>query len=219
MSTLAIYGVGGLGREVLELATIINKADKRWDDFFFIDDGDVPGVVSGLNVYKYEEALEKFDKNFELAMGIGEPRTREMLFRKIENDGLVTPTLIHPDVYIPKSASIGKGVVIQYGCFISCDVKIDDYVYIQPQCNIGHDDILEKGCMISGFGNIAGIVRIGEWAYVGMSSAVKEMVSIGAWSVVGMCSMVHKDIPDEMVALGNPARPVARNTDKRVFRD
>ncbi len=36
---LAIYGAGGLGREVLELAKIINKKEKLWDSFIFIVDG------------------------------------------------------------------------------------------------------------------------------------------------------------------------------------
>ncbi|MCR4615558.1 MAG: NeuD/PglB/VioB family sugar acetyltransferase [Clostridiales bacterium] len=217
MSILAVYGVGGLGREVLELAKTINEKNKKWESFIFIDDGDVPGVVNGVSVYKYDEAVKKFGKEIEIAMGIGEPRVREILFNKIAGDGIGTPTLIHPEVHIPESTVIGKGVVIQYGCFISCNVKIGDYVYIQPHCNIGHDDVLDKGCMISGFGNLAGIVHVGEFSYVGMSAAVKETVNIGSWSVVGMCSMVHKDIPDEMVALGNPARPIAKNSDRRVF--
>ena len=127
---LGIYGASGLGREILELARLINDKENRWDDFIFIDDGDVPSVVSGKRVYKYEEAKEKFGSQMEIVMGIGEPATREMLFDKIEKDGIFTPTLIHPDVHVPESTKVGTGVVIQYGCFISCDVVIGDYVYI-----------------------------------------------------------------------------------------
>ena len=35
---LAIYGAGGLGREVLELAMQINKLQSRWSSLCFIDD-------------------------------------------------------------------------------------------------------------------------------------------------------------------------------------
>lgn len=215
---LAIYGASGLGREVLELACIINKEKRRWDSLVFVDDGDVPSVVSGHKVYKYDVAKEMYGDSLEFVIGIGEPLTRKTLFAKIDRDAFSTPTLIHPDVYIPDSTKIGNGVVIQYGNFISCDVSIEDYVFIQPQCNIGHDDILEEGCMIAGFGNIAGGVKIGRYSYIGMSSAVKELVRIGDFSVVGMGSVVHKDIPDEMIAMGNPARPIARNEEKKVFK-
>lgn len=215
---LAIYGASGLGREVLELTKIINLKIPRWSDFIFIDDGDVPPVVSNIAVYKYDEAKEKYSFNLEIAMGIGEPSTREKLFRKIKEDGISTPTLIHPDVYIPESTKIGKGVTIQWGSFISCDVTIEDYVYIQPQCNIGHDNILEEGCMISGFSNIGGIVHIGKWSYLGLSSVVKQLVQIGEHSIIGMGSVVHKDIPDRVIAMGNPARPMAKNDKEQVFR-
>ena len=36
---LGIYGAGGHGREVLELAEIINNKNSRWDKIIFIDDG------------------------------------------------------------------------------------------------------------------------------------------------------------------------------------
>jgi acetyltransferase-like isoleucine patch superfamily enzyme len=33
-----------------------------------------------------------------------------------------------------------------------------------------------------------------------------------------MYSAVYKDIPDEMIAMGNPARPMKRNEERRVFK-
>lgn len=215
---LGIYGASGLGREILELARIINDKENRWGEFIFIDDGDVPSLVSGKKVYKYEEAKEKFGSQIEIVMGIGEPATREMLFEKIEKDGIPTPTLIHPDVHIPESTTVGNGVVIQYGCFISCDVVIEDYVYIQPQCNIGHDDILKKGSMIAGFSNLGGIVHIGKWSYIGLSAAIKQTIDIGDYSIVGMGAIVQRDIPEGSIAMGNPARVMAKNENRRVFK-
>ena len=83
---LAIYGASGLGREVLELAKAINEKENRWQKFVFIDDGDVPSVVDGCDVYKYDVAKKLFDTNLQIAMGIGEPLTREKLFKKIKAD-------------------------------------------------------------------------------------------------------------------------------------
>ncbi len=217
MRVLGIYGAGGLGREVLELAEIINMEEKRWDEFIFIDDGDIPDIINNCKVYKYIKAKECFSSALEVVIGIGEPVTREKLFEKLNNDGIVTPTLIHPDVYIPKSTKIGPGVIIQYGCFISCNVIIDNYTYINPQCNIGHDDIIEEGCMIAGFSNIAGVVHIGKWTYLGLSAAIKQTINIGNHVIVSMGAIVQRDVPDNMIIMGNPARIIARNEDGRVF--
>ena len=215
---LGIYGAGGLGREVLELARIINGRTKIWEDFIFIIDGDGGNLVNDVIVYSYEDAIGKFKGNLEISMGIGEPAVREKLFAKIERDGIGAATLIHPDVYIPSTTTIGKGVTIQYGCFISCNVLIEDYVYIQPQANVGHNDILKTGCILSGMANLAGNVKVGNYTYLGLSTAIKEGVSIGDYSIIGMYSAVYKDIPDEMIAMGNPARPMRRNEDHRVFK-
>lgn len=215
---LGIYGAGGLGREVLELAKIINHKEKRWDRIIFIVDGATQKEVHGIQVFDYNDAKKKYGAFLEAAIGIGEPAVREKKFVQLKTDGIMMPALIHPSVYIPDTTSVGKGVVIQYGCFISCDVTIKNFVYIQPQCNIGHDAVLSEGCMISGFGNIAGTVNIGSYTYVGMSAAIREGVSVGNNSIIGMGSVVYKDVPDEMVAMGNPARPMSKNTDRMVFR-
>ena len=215
---LGIWGAGGLGREVLELAKIINGRDKRWDGFVFIVDGAAVSEVNGAKVIEYEDAKKKFD-GLEVIIGIGEPAVREEKFNLLKNDGIATPSLIHPDVHVPDTVKIGEGTVIQYGCFISSDITIGDNVFVQPQCNIGHDDELADGCIISGFGNLGGYVSIGKYTYIGLSVAVKEHVNIGNYSIVGMGAIVYKDIPDEMIALGNPARPIAGNTDRIVFKD
>ena len=215
---LGIWGAGGLGREVLELAKIINDRDKRWDGFVFIVDGAAVSEVNGVKVIEYEDAKKKFD-GLEVIIGIGEPAVREEKFNLLKNDGIATPSLIHPDVHVPDTVKIGEGTVIQYGCFISSDITIGDNVFVQPQCNIGHDDELADGCIISGFGNLGGYVSIGKYTYIGLSVAVKERVNIGNYSIVGMGAIVYKDIPDEMIALGNPARPIAGNTDRIVFKD
>ena len=137
---------------------------------------------------------------------------------KLKKDGIEVATLVHPDVYVPDTTVIGKGVTIQMGNFISCNVKIEDYVYIQPHTNIGHNDVLKKGCMVSGFCNLAGGVTVGEFTYLGISSCYKEGVSIGNYTIVGMGSAVYKDIPDEMIAMGNPARPMKKNEERHVFK-
>ena len=215
--TLGIWGAGGLGREVLELAKIINTKEKRWDEFIFIVDNVTVTEVNGEQVLSYEDAKKQYS-DLEIAMGIGEPGIREEKFRILEKDGVFIPTLIHPSVYVPNTTIIGRGVVIQFGCFVSCNVTIGDYVFLQPQCNIGHDDKLARGCIISGFGNLAGNVSVGEYSYLGLNVVVREGVSIGSHSIIGMGSVVHKDIEDDMIAMGNPARPMKKNDEGKVFK-
>ena len=216
---LGIFGAGGAGRGVLELARIINSKTQRWQEIYFILDIEITSKeVNNVRVLSYEDFRSKYGDSSEIIVAIGEPLVREKIFNKLEQDNMNLASLIHPDVYIPDSTTIGRGVIIQYGCFISCNVTIKDYVYIQPHCNIGHDDLLQEGCIISSLSSIAGNVKIGKFTYIGLSAALKEDISIGDRSIISMGAIVYKNVPDSVVVIGNPARVIARNIDGKVFR-
>ena len=51
-----------------------------------------------------------------------------------------------------------------------------------------------------------------------MGVQIKEGISIGSNTIIGMGSVVYNDIPDNMIAIGNPARPIKKNLSKRVFK-
>jgi maltose O-acetyltransferase len=51
-------------------------------------------------------------------------------------------------------------------------------------------------------------ITIGDYAVVGLCSIVLPGVTIGRGAIVGAGSVVTKDIPDEVVAGGNPAKVI-----------
>ena len=51
-----------------------------------------------------------------------------------------------------------------------------------------------------------------------MGVLIKEGTVIGKDAIVGMGSVVYNDIPDDVIAVGNPARPMRKNIDKKVFK-
>jgi acetyltransferase-like isoleucine patch superfamily enzyme len=51
-----------------------------------------------------------------------------------------------------------------------------------------------------------GLVQIGECSAVGVGASISDRISIGRHTVVGTGAVVVRDIPDFVVAYGNPAR-------------
>lgn len=215
---LGIYGSGGLGREVLELAKQINKIQKRWTEVIFIDDMRTENIFQACRVVSYLKLLEEVPPcEIEIVIAVGEPNDRKKLAEKVTSNEYILSTLIHPNVYIPDSTKIGAGTVICSQSIISCDVVIGGNVYIQPNVLVGHNTVIDKNSVISGLVHIAGSCYIGHESYIGMNACIKENSRIGNETIIGMASVVVRDIPDAVIALGNPARPMKKNEDKKVF--
>ena len=215
---LGIYGAGGLGREILILARQINENGKRWDDCLFIDDTKKQSVLFGQQVLSFDEVKDKYTgESLEVIIAVGEPHARKILRERVTEADFSLTVLIHPSVMIDNSTKLGWGTVVGLNCFISCDISIGENVLIQPNACIGHDNQIGNDSVISTFVCIAGGCIIGDETYIGLNVPIKENIKIGNQSIVGMGSVVSRDIPDQVIALGNPARVMKDNIEHKVF--
>lgn len=125
-------------------------------------------------------------------------------------------------VYDNPVLEVGNNVIIGYGTVISVGKKvtIGDYTMIAPNCfiadNNGHpinpDKRLQR--LPVDKKEIEEIV-IGENVWIATNVIIKKGVNIGKNSIIGANSVVSRDIPDNCIAMGIPARPVIMNIDKK----
>lgn len=87
---------------------------------------------------------------------------------------------------------------------IGDDVQITRGVVILTH---GYDWSVLKGKYGEVLGS-AGKVKIGNNVFVGMNTVILKGVTIGNNVIIGAGSLVNKDIPDNCVAAGNPARVI-----------
>ena len=224
---LLVYCSGGFGKEVIDIARRLNKAYLRWDRIAFIDDirpleqakySAKDPTHYGCPVFPFEAACDHFaDYETEAVIANGEPSVRSALLEKLDAVNLRLATLIDPSAVVSESALIGAGSIIFPGCFISSMAKLGRNVAIVAGSMVGHDTIIGDNCVVSGHVNIGGGCIVGCDSYLGMGTQIKQQTSIGRGAVVGMGSVVFGDIPEEVIALGNPCRPMRPNTGKRIF--
>ncbi len=215
---LFVYCAGGFGREIVDLANRINGTRRRWDEVCFIDDFATDRTRYGIRLFSLEQILQEFGSlPFEVTIANGEPFDREAIRKRLKERNLKLASLIDDSAVVSETAVLGEGVTIPAFSFVSSSAMIGDNVTLNTNSLIGHDVTISENCVISSAVNIAGKCTLGRNTYVGMGSQIKQGVNIGSNVIIGMGSVVHDDVPDDVIAIGNPARVVLRNEKRRVF--
>ncbi len=109
-----------------------------------------------------------------------------------------------------ENISIGSNCYINYNCVVldCAKVTIGDNVLIGPNCGI-YTAIhpLESESRLQGL-ETAQPITIKDGVWLGGNVVILPGVTVGARSVIGAGSVVTKDIPDHVLAYGNPCRVV-----------
>ena len=74
--------------------------------------------------------------------------------------------------------------------------------------SIDHECILGDYVHVSPHATLCGDVQVGEGSWIGAGAVVIPGVRIGKWCVIGAGSVVLHDVPDGVVAVGNPCKIV-----------
>lgn len=128
--------------------------------------------------------------------------------------------VVREECSIGRDVSIWSNSIIDYGCVIGDRVKIHSNCYVAQFTVIEDGAFLAPGVSIANdlypgdaesADRMAGPI-IGAGAQIGVNSTLLPYVRIGVGAIIGSGSVVSRDVPDGMVAFGNPARvhrPVA----------
>ena len=200
MNKLVIYGASGHGKVIADMARL-----NGYEDIVFYDDD-----PSKNKIDEYDVIHEFPDEEYDLIIGVGVNKTREMISKKMSRELI---TLIHPDATIGENVSIGKGVVVMARAVINPGTVIGDGVIVNTYASLDHDNYIKDYCHISVNVHTAGNVSIGERSFIGIGANVVNNVTICDDVTVGAGACVVKDINEEGTYVGVPARKLYENTD------
>jgi sugar O-acyltransferase (sialic acid O-acetyltransferase NeuD family) len=215
MKILCIYGCGGLGRELLDIARRLDL----WPSIVFVDDYTDKKTVNDTPVFSLEEILNQSGEDvLEFVIAVGEPSSRKALCEKLQSRSLNCIRLYDPGFVPSGFTSIGQGTVVHTGAVITCNTSIGRGCLISKQAHVGHDVEIGNFCVVSPGACVSGGARIGDNTYIGTGAMIRNGVSIGSHSIIGMGSVVLKDVEESSVMVGNPAVLLRQNTEATVFK-
>jgi len=205
---VVIVGASGFGKEVHDILSL----DKKYEVIGFIDsDKSLKGkLINKVPVLGDDSVLEDVRKKGAegAVVAIARYKIREKLFSKCKDIGFNMIKAIHPNAYISKTAEIGEGTMIYAGVTIQPNAKVGKCVLLNANASIGHDTVIGDFANINPTVSIGGLVKLGDYAYIGIGASVIEKISIGKEALIGAGAVVIRDIPDRVVAIGVPAKPI-----------
>lgn len=117
-------------------------------------------------------------------------------------------------VIIEDNVEIGSNVSIDCGTL--GDTVIGERSKIDNLTHIAHNARIGKHCTINVQAAICGSVVIGAYSHIAPHVCIREKLTIGHHVLVGMSSLVTKDIGDNLVVMGIPAKPIRNNVSQRI---
>lgn len=206
MEEVIIVGAGGFGREV---ALIVERA-KKYKLIGFVDDNN----ETFLQDYKLLGNLDyllTITEKVSVVIAIGSPTIRAKIYKKIASKSNFSyPNIVDPSAILGNNINMGIGNIICANCVLTVDIDMGDFNLINLNSTIGHDVQMKSFNSIFPSTNLSGYVCLDGLVEIGTGSQLIPNVKVGLKSTLGAGSVATKDIPENVVAVGVPAKVIKK---------
>lgn len=141
-------------------------------------------------------------------VAIGDNRRRAQVFAEHAAGELPAATVIHPSAIIADGVVIGTGSFVAAGVVVNVDARIGRNVILNTGCTVDHDVVVGDHALVGPASSLCGESRLGEGVTFGAGASIIPTKIVGDWTLVGSGAAVVHNIPERVVCVGVPARPV-----------
>lgn len=160
---------------------------------------------------------DKMIKNH-ILFGVTGPYAKRKVFNYFKGRKGLEPgqleNLIHSSAVIAPTVSFSHGIIVEPAVVISAQSSIAFGATLKRSISIGHHCDIREYVEINPGVIVSGRVTIRSGAVIGSGAILRNGIKVGKNSVIGMGSVVTKDVPDNVIAYGNPCK-VIREKKKR----
>ncbi len=207
VKSIAIYGASQGGLAVLEC--VLSAGAYR--AVAFLDDNPdmIGGTYGGLPVWSGGDMATLRERGVEgYATHIASGPVRLALRDRALAAGVVPVNVIHARAHVASSAKLGAGNLIKAGAIVDAYAELGDCCIIDNGVVLPHHNRVGDACHLAPGCCFGGDCDIGDGAIVGIGAQVAARMRIGCNAIIGVGAQVVRDVPDNAVVEGAPARVV-----------
>jgi len=208
----AVYGSSGYGREVMPL---VKESIKSETVVCFVDDGLSGEMISGCNVFAYNDFIKLGSNNKFINVAIADSLLREKLVKKSFADGVEQFAIRASNSVIMDNVSLGGGSILSPFVTLTSDISIGQSFHANIYSYVAHDCVIGDYVTFAPGVKCNGNVVVEDHAYIGTGAIIKQgqpgnPIVIGRGATVGMGAVVTKSVAEGVTVIGNPAKPLIR---------
>ena len=196
-----LIGAGGHARVIADILLASGHPPTA-----FLDDAPKPNRIFDIPVI---QGLELPEPTASVILAIGDNFLRATLASRYSRFAVA----IHPSAQVSRHAEIGPGTVVMAGAAINAGARVGAHCIINTRASVDHDCFIADFAHVAPGATLGGNVQVGTASMIGLGANVIHGLVIGANTVIGAGSTVTRDVPDNVVAFGSPARVLRTRAD------
>ena len=139
-------------------------------------------------------------------------RVRARLYQATKAKGYILASYVSSKAFVWRNVEIGENCFIFENNVVQYAVKIGNNVVFWSGNHIGHQTVIKDNVFISSHVVVSGYCEVGENCFLGVNSCIANNIQIAPDCVIGMGAVIHKNTEAGKVYVGNPGKPIAKDS-------
>lgn len=139
-------------------------------------------------------------------------QSRRRMYDAVKAAGFTCVSYVSSHASVAPDVAIGENVMVQENVTLQYGARVGANAFLGSGTCVGYRSVIGPDCFTGPHATVGDCCGVGRGSFLGAASCLADGCSAGADCVVGAGAVVTRDALSRHVYLGNPARPVARDS-------